>query len=99
MQDKRWPGPRCEVELSATQAALVGEDCRLDPVAGTELAEYALHVGLDGRLLDYQGGSDLAVGEPAGNELQHLALPRCQLVQPGVVGRVQSGLPRHPLDY
>ena len=43
---------------------LVGVDDDLDPVAQAELADQALRVGLDRRLLDHQFRGDLRVGEP-----------------------------------
>src|SRR5688500_3149287 len=45
------------------QAALVGQDDRLDPVADPELGEQVAHMGLHGGLADVEGVGDLGVRE------------------------------------
>ena len=54
-------------------------DWYLHPVAHAELAEYPGHVCLDGGLAEEQPGSDLGVGQPAGDQLQDLELALGQL--------------------
>src|SRR4051794_17744543 len=100
MPDKRTPAPSREIHLAApVESAPVGEDGRLHAVAGPELGEYALDVGLDRRLLDHEGGGYLPVGEAPAEERKHLALPRGQLPEQAVVGRIQGGLPGRSLDH
>jgi len=48
----------------------------LDAVAQVELCQHRPDVALDGRFADDQPGRDLAVGEPARDELERLALAR-----------------------
>jgi hypothetical protein len=60
----------------------VGEDYRLYAVSQPELHKDPFHVGLDCRLFDEERFGDLAVGEPAGDKLQHLVLSRRERVKP-----------------
>src|SRR5262249_26576212 len=62
------------------EPALVGEDHRLHAVPEVELHEDALDVRLDRRLLDDEGGRDLAFREPGRDELGPLVLARGELV-------------------
>ncbi len=57
------------------QAGLVGDDDQLDPVPGAELGQQPGHVRLGGGGADDQAAGDLAVGQAAADEGQHLALP------------------------
>ena len=75
-----WPSPGC------TSADLVGQDHGLHPVAQAELGEDVADVGLHGRLADDELGGDLAVGQPARHQLEHVALARRQDLQ-GVARR------------
>src|SRR5262245_16664227 len=54
--DRSRPGVR------AGDAQVVGEDHRLDAVAGADLGEYPADVGLHGRLGQDEAFGDLAVG-------------------------------------
>src|SRR5919201_3231969 len=79
------------------QAALVGEDHRLDPVACTDLHEDALDVGLDRRFLDDESGCDLAVRESASDELEDFALARSELMETLAGRGIGDGLAGHAL--
>src|SRR5918996_2233465 len=81
------------------EAALVGEDDRLDAVAGAQLGENPLHVRLDGGLLDHQRLDDLAVRQAAGDELEHAALAGRQLLEPLCDRGVRRGLAGHASNH
>jgi hypothetical protein len=60
------------------EAGLVGGDYCLDAVTHSELGQDPGHVGAHGGFADHQGGGDLGVGQPAGDQPQYLDLPRGQ---------------------
>jgi hypothetical protein len=66
---------------SSRESVLVREDHCLHAVAQAELHEDALDVCLDRRLLDHERRGDLAVREPAGDELEDFELARGEVVQ------------------
>jgi hypothetical protein len=64
------------------QTALVGGHHHLGAVAEVELGEDPPDVGLDRLLGDDQVAGDLGVGQPAGDERQHLGLALGELLDP-----------------
>src|SRR5436309_2823991 len=82
------------------QAALVRVDHRLHAVADAELLEDARDVRLGGRLADHEPLADLGVGQPAGEQVEDLALAWGQVVDRGWRRRSGGGrLPRELLDH
>ena len=67
--------------LGVEQPRLVREHDRLDAVAQVELLQHVGDVGLDRRVADEQLLADLGVGEAAGDQAEHVALARGQLVE------------------
>jgi hypothetical protein len=68
-QPLRQLGTRLRRVARRHQSGLVGKHDRLDAVPCTELAQYPLDVGLDGRPADHQLARDLAVGQAASHQL------------------------------
>ena len=66
----------------ADQAGLIAEHHGLHAVAQSELRQDPVDVRLDRRLAHDQPCGDLAVREPAGDQLEHLQFARGQVVQP-----------------
>jgi hypothetical protein len=65
------------------ETGFVGEHHGLRAVVEAELGEDARDMGLDGRVADDQLGSDLGVGQAAGQLSQDVDLARCQLRELG----------------
>lgn len=65
------------------QSALIGGDDQLCPVVGRRVGHDAVHVGLGCVRGDEQGGRDVLVRLPPGDEQQHLPFPVGELFQPG----------------
>lgn len=74
-------------------------DGGLRPVAGSELANDALDMDLDGAGRDLQGPADLLVRQAFGDLRQHLALAHRQRLQGAAVGlRLGGGAPQQPCN-
>src|SRR3954447_15444561 len=69
-----------------------GEDRRLYPVPEAELRQDAADVRLDGLLADVEAAGDLPVAATAGDQFEHLALPRGQALQ-RIGGRLVAQCP------
>ena len=86
--------PSPSIEPGLTSPELIGKDDRLRPVAQAQLVEDMRDVGLDGRLGQHEAIGDLAVGQPAGHELEDLDLALGQLAE---VGMARIGRGRQPI--
>src|SRR5262249_4100876 len=89
----------------AGQAVLVGDHHQLGPVAGGELGHGPADVGLRRQRAHHQLGGDLVVGQPGGDQRDHLAFAVGEGGQPdlprhragrGGGGRGAGGRPRGP---
>src|SRR5918995_3904718 len=83
----------------SVDAGLVGEDHDLDAIAELQLHQDPLDVGPDRGLLDDEVRGDLAVREPARDQLEHLALTWGELVELRLIGEVRTRLLSHAVDY
>ena len=79
--DREPRGHRQSRSARLDQAALVGEDDRLDPVAQVQLGQHVGDVGLDRRLPDEELPGDLGVSQAAGDKRQHLGLALSQAIE------------------
>ena len=86
------PGPSLLDRTRSDQTDCVGEHYRLRPVAQLELVEDMRDVGLHRRFGEEQTFGDLAVGQPAGDQLEDLGFALGELRQPGVTGVVDRGV-------
>ena len=62
-------------DAGGDQAALVGEDHGLCPVAQTQLGEDAADVGLDGRPGQVEAAGEFGVAQPLREQAQYLEFP------------------------
>ena len=77
---RRWRSPCTKVASARAveDAELLGPACRLEPRVHVQLFVDVRDVRADGLLADEQPASDLAVGQPVGEEPQDLLLPARQ---------------------